>query len=67
MCPVLQASHPEIAAIAGSVDLLQASHPELAAIILYVGVRVKPRNCIWNFFQEATKMIYFDLKSDAEY
>ena len=31
------------------------------------GVRVKPRNCILHFFQEATEMIYFDLKSYAEY
>ena len=32
-----------------------------------VGVLVKPRNCILHFFLEATEMIYFDLKSDAEY
>ena len=32
----------------------------------FVGVRVKPRNCIRHFFQEAKTIIYFDLKSDAE-
>ena len=32
-----------------------------------VGVLVKPRNYISPFFQEATKMIYLELKSDAEY
>ena len=34
---------------------------------IFVGVLVKPRNCISHFFPEATKLIYFDLKSDAEY
>ena len=29
-----------------------------------VGVRGKPRNCIWHFIQEAKKITYFDLKLD---
>ena len=51
----------------GASSFQSPRSPVLCFYLYFVGVRVKPRNCIWHFFQEATKMIYFGLKSDAEY